>query len=94
MILDLMKGKYRIETDDNQFIVQERRIVQKAIEGKTDNIGKPYYKDIAYCGNFESSLNHITNRAFMNNDDIQDVIKEIKTLQKEIKNLSSLLNLK
>lgn len=51
MRLDL--GKYIIQTDEVQFVVKEKKVVQPGKLTKEENIGKEIEKDIAYCSSFE-----------------------------------------
>lgn len=91
MRLDL--GKYVIETDEVQFLVKEKRIVQPGKRTKKENVGKPVEKDLAYCSSFENALKFLSKRAFIDNEDIRDVVKETKVLQSKIEGLTQLFEL-
>lgn len=86
-------GKYIIQTDDIQFVVKEKKIVQAGRLTKEENIGKEKEKDIAYCSSFKNALDFISKRVFIDNDDIKDVIKETKLLQSKIEDLTKLFDL-
>lgn len=91
MRLDL--GKYIIQTDEVQFVVKEKKVVQPGKLTKEENIGKEIEKDIAYCSSFENALKFLSKRAFIDNEDIRDVVKEMKVLQSKIEGLTQLFEL-
>lgn len=91
MRLDL--GKYVIETDEVQFVVKEKKVVQPGKLTKEENIGKEIEKDIAYCSSFENALKFLSKRVFIDNEDIRDVVNEIKVLESKIEGLERLFNL-
>lgn len=91
MRLDL--GQYVIQTDEVQFVVKEKVIVQAGKNTKEENVGKKREKDLAYCSNFDNALKFVSRRVFMDNEDIRDVIKETKALQKQIESLTQLFEL-
>lgn len=89
MRLDL--GKYVIQTDEIQFVVKEKRIVQAGRLTKEENIGKPIEKDLAYCSSLENAYLFLSKRAFIDNDDIKDAISAVNSLRVEIKEIKKLL---
>lgn len=91
MRLDL--GKYVIQTDEVQFVVKEKIVVQAGINTKEENVGKEREKDLAYCSSFENALKILSKRAFIDNEDIRDVVKETKALQSKIEGLTQLFEL-
>jgi dTDP-glucose pyrophosphorylase len=91
MILDL--GNYKVVTDDLQFIVQERKVVQEGRLTKKENVGKEIWKDVAYCSSLKSSLKFLSKKVLMNNEDINVVVRELKVLQGKIEGVAKLFEL-
>lgn len=86
-------GKYIIQTDEVQFVVKEKKVVQPGKLTKEENIGKEVEKDIAYCSSFANALKFLSKRAFIDNDDIRDVVNEMKLLESKIEGIERLFNL-
>lgn len=91
MKLDL--GKYQIVTDDCQFVVQEKKIIQEGKFTKAENVGKEVVKDLAYCSSLEYALKFLCKKACIDNNDINDVVKEIKNLEDKIEGFAKALHL-
>jgi len=91
MVLDF--GKYKIVTDDRQFIVQEKRVVQEGQFTKEENIGKEYEVDLGYYSNLNSALNSLPKRILLTNDDLQVISRELKLIESKIKEFTKLFEL-
>lgn len=68
-------GDYLIESDERQYIVKIKKIVEESRLTKKENIGNEYWQPIAYCTTFDSALKFVPQQALRSNDDIL-VIKE------------------
>ena len=62
MILDF--GDYKVVTDDKQFIIQKKKVVQAGPFTKKENIGKEYWEDEAYYTSLNSALKSLRKRVF------------------------------
>lgn len=91
MKLDL--GRYMIVTDDSQFIVKEKRVIQEGRMTKAENVGKETVKDMGYFSSLDFALKFLCKRACIDNDDIKDVVKEIKVLESKIEGFTRTLHL-
>lgn len=91
MKLDL--GKYQIITDETQFIVQKKRIVQASKFTKAENVGKEVADDLAYCASLEYALKFLSKKVCFDNEELEDVIKEIKVLEGKIEGFAKALYL-
>lgn len=88
-------GDYFIETDERQFIVKVKKVVEESRLAKKENIGKEYWQPIAYCTTFDSALKFVPQQASRSNDDIlvikekltqiHEHSKEYKKIEEEIK---------
>ncbi|MFR1378445.1 MAG: hypothetical protein ACLSTJ_05760 [Clostridium neonatale] len=73
---------YLIETDERQFIVKVKKVVEEGRFTKEENIGKEYYQPIAYCTSLNSAMKFIPQQVLRSNDDItviKDKLKQIET---------------
>ncbi|GAA0107349.1 hypothetical protein [Clostridium tertium] len=78
-------GDYFIETDERQFIVKAKKIVEESRLAKKENIGKEYWQPIAYCTTFNSALKFVSQQALRSNDDISVVIDKLTQIERDIK---------
>jgi hypothetical protein len=92
MILEF--DNYKIVTDEKQFIVQEKKVVQESKLTKAENVGKEYYIDIAYCTMLDFALKFLSNRVLLQNDDLDVILDKLKVLQSKIEAFTSMLRLK
>lgn len=92
MKLDL--GDYRIETDERQFIVQAKRIIEEGKLTKEENIGKEVFKTVAYLPTLQKCLKFIANKIVLDNDDINTIANKLNALHKEIDKLNQVLEVK
>lgn len=91
MILEF--NKYKIVTDDKQFIVQEKRVKKEGVFTKEENIGQEYYVDLGYYSSLENALKLLPKRILLANDDLQVIKKELELIQSEIKGFKRLFEL-
>ena len=80
-------GDYQITTDEKQFVVSKKSIVQEGRLTKAENIGKENYKPIAYCTTFNSALKFIPQQVLRDNDDILVIEEKLKEIEAIIKGL-------
>lgn len=81
-------GDYRLVTNDNNFIIQRKKVIQASKLTKPENVGKESWIDDGYFSNFDSALKYISNRVLLDNDDlsiIKSKLIEIHSSIKEIK---------
>lgn len=76
--------RYLIVSDENQFILQEKKTVEKA---DSKNIGQEYITNIGYFGKLESALNTWIDREIKLSDaeGIPAIMKLLKELRKQVK---------
>lgn len=80
-------GDYLIETDERQFIVKAKKVVEESRLTKEENIGKEYYQPIAYCTTFNSALKFVPQQVLRSNDDITIIMDKLKQIEVDIKAL-------
>lgn len=82
MVLEF--DNYKIVTDDKQFIVQKKRIIQAGRLTKEENIGKEYWSDIKYFSTLNSALKFIRKTVLLDNDDLKVIMDKLEQLEKKI----------
>ena len=82
-------GDYFIETDERQFIVKVKKVVEESRLAKKENIGKEYWQPIAYCTTFDSALKFVPQQALRSNDDINVVIDKLTQIERDIKAITN-----
>lgn len=80
-------GDYLIETDERQFIVKAKKVVEESRLTKQENIGKEYYQPIAYCTSLNSALKFIPQQVLRSNDDITIIMDKLKQIEVDINTL-------
>lgn len=78
-------GDYLIESDERQYIVKVKKIVEESRLTKKENIGNEYWQPIAYCTTFDSALKFVPQQALRSNDDISVVIDKLTQIERDIK---------
>jgi hypothetical protein len=78
-------GRYTIESDNLQFIVKEKGIVQESRLTKAENVGKEKEKVVAYCTKFEDALKFIPQQVLKTNDDVVIIMDMLRRIQADIK---------
>lgn len=93
MKLDI-SNEYRICTDEFQFIVQQKKVVQENKLTNPENIGKEYWKDIAYCNSLDFALKFICKNVLLTNDDINVIIDKLNEIESKIEEIEKYLSIK
>lgn len=81
-------GDYLITSDNLQFIVNKKSIIQESRLTKAENVGNETIKPVAYCTKFEEALRFVPQDVLKSNDDINiimDKLNEIKAIIEQIK---------
>ena len=86
-------GDYLIETDERQFIVKAKKVVEESRFTKEENIGKEYYQPIAYCTSFNSALRFVPQQVLRSNDDITVIKEKLKQIDEDIKAIGNSIDL-
>lgn len=73
--MEINIGDYKLVTNDNNFIIQKKKIIRAGKLTKPENIGKEVWSDDGYFSNFDSALKYVSNRVLLDNDDISDIKK-------------------
>ncbi|KGM93299.1 hypothetical protein IRP63_14385 (plasmid) [Clostridium botulinum] len=82
MILEF--NGYKIVTDDKQFIVQKKKVVQAGRLTKEENIGKEYWEDVGYFTNLNFALKFIKKTILLDNDDLKVIMDRLNQLEGKI----------
>lgn len=91
MIMEFGKGKFKIITDERQFITQERKTVKAGKLTKAENVGTTYYESIAYTSTIDQAITHIATKIVLRCDDFAIIMKELDELKQDIKEFSDIL---
>jgi hypothetical protein len=78
-------GEYLITTDERQFIVSKKSIVQESRLTKAENVGNEIIKTVAYCTKFEDTLRFIPQHVLKTNDDIVIIKDKLNQIHEDIK---------
>ena len=84
-------GDYMLVTDDKQFIIQKKKVVQAGPLTKEQNIGKEYWEDEAYCANLNFALKFLSKRVLLENDDLQVIKEKLDKIESKIEEFIKLL---
>lgn len=82
---------YMICTDERQFIVQQKKIVQDSKLTKKENIGKEYWEDIAYCPSLKYALKFLYKKVLLDNDDLTVILSKLDGIENKIKEFLKIL---
>lgn len=91
MILDF--GDYKIVTDERQFIVQAKKVIQEGRFTNPENVGKEYYEDIRYFNSLNSTLKFLAKRTVLVNNDLKVIQEKLAELQRKIDEFSKQLDI-
>lgn len=83
--MNLNIGDYLIETDERQYTVKIKKVVEEGINTKEENIGKEYWQPIGYFGTLKSALKMIPQQAIKSNDDISIIMDKLSEIERDIK---------
>lgn len=86
-------GDYLIETDERQFIVKAKKVVEESRLTKEENIGKEYWQPVAYCTSFDSALKFIPQQVLRGNNEIVVIKEKLMQIQADIKSLGNSINI-
>ncbi|CAG7840018.1 hypothetical protein CLOHAE12215_01434 [Clostridium haemolyticum] len=75
---------YKIVTDDKQFIVQKKKVIQAGRLTKEENIGKEYWEDFKYFTNLNFALKFIKKTILLDNDDLNIIMEKLNQLEDKI----------
>lgn len=86
-------GDYLIETDERQFIVKAKKVVEESKLTKEENIGKEYWQPVAYCTTFDSALKFSPQQVLRGNNEIVVIKEKLVQIQADIKALGNSINI-
>lgn len=89
--MNLEFENYKIVTDDKQFIVQKKKVVQAGKFTKEENIGKEYWDDEAYCTTLNFALKFLRKKVLLDNDDLKVIINKLDELENKIDEFTEIL---
>ena len=82
--MDIKIGDYQIVADERQFVV---KVSKKVTDKESENYGKDYIQNVAYCTSFDSALRFIPQQVLRSNDDITVIKDKLEQIQADIKAL-------
>lgn len=83
--MEINIGDYQITTDSLQFVIKEKTIVKESRFTKAENVGKEFYKPVAYCTTFDSALKFIPQQVIRSNNDLSIIIGKLEQIEEIIK---------
>jgi hypothetical protein len=91
MKIQLGNGNFQIETDDRQYILQKKKVIQEGRFTKPENVGKESFEDIGYYTKLKYVLSAIGEQIILDNDDLKDIVKKLNELSIEISKITNML---
>ena len=92
--MKLEVGKdWKIETDENQFIVSQRSVIKASKFTKEENVGKDKWEVEGYCSNITSCLNIINKKIVLQNDNLNDIMDKLADIEIIAKRIDKQLRL-
>lgn len=82
--MNIKIGDYQIVSDERQFVV---KAAKKVTDKESENYGKDYMQNVAYCTSFDSALRFIPQQVLKSNDDITAIKEKLNQIQADIKAL-------
>lgn len=82
--MDIKIGDYQIASDERQFVV---KVSKKVTDKDSENYGRDYIQNIAYCTSFDSALRFIPQQVLRSNNDITVIKEKLEQIQADIKAL-------
>ena len=82
--MNIKIGDYQIVADERQFVV---KVSKKVTDKESENYGKDYIQNVAYCTSFDSALRFIPQQVLRSNDDITVIKDKLEQIQADIKAL-------
>ena len=80
-------GDYIIISDERQYVIKEKRVVEAGALTKEENVGKEYYQSVGYFTDFKSALKFIPDKAIKSSDEVQEIISKLNDIHADIKAL-------
>lgn len=87
-------GRYYITSDDRNFVVQEKRIVEEGRLTKAENVGKEKLVDIGYFTSLDGLFKFLCKCEVLRNDDLLDVKRGIDQISEGVKRIELELGLR
>lgn len=91
--MELLGGEYRVFTDERQFIVQRKKIVQATRMTKPENVGTEKWGDEKYFSTLKYALKYVGTDVVIQNDDLVNIKNKLDELQADINNFTGLLEI-
>ena len=82
---------HKIVTDERQFIVQKKKVIQAGKFTKEENVGKEKWEDGAYCASLNSALKFLRKSILLDNDDLLVIMKKLNELESKIDEFTKML---
>lgn len=82
--MDIKIGDYQIVSDERQFVV---KATKKVTDEKSENYGKDYMQNIAYCTSLDSALKFVPQQVLKSNNEISIIVDKLKQIEADIKAL-------
>ena len=82
--MNIKIGDYQIASDERQFVVKEAK---KVTDKESENYGKDYMQNVAYCTSFDSALRFIPQQVLRSNNDMTVIKDKLNQIQADIKAL-------
>lgn len=82
--MDIKIGDYQIVSDERQFVV---KATKKVTDEKSENYGKDYMQNIAYCISLDSALKFVPQQVLKSNNEISIIVDKLKQIEADIKTL-------
>jgi hypothetical protein len=89
----------RITTDEFQFMLQKKSIVQATPEGSKKkktlekNIGNIVWITIAYCSSLDQALRHVGRNIVLKNDDLKVIKEKLTELENTISKFTGIFEI-
>lgn len=82
--MNIKIGDYLIASDERQFVV---KVVKKVTDKESENYGKDYMQNVAYCTSFDSALKFIPQQVLRSENDILVIKEKLDQIKKDIEAL-------
>lgn len=83
--MKIQLGDYRIETDNMQYIIKAKKVIQAGRLTKEENVGKEKWEEVSYHSSLDSALKSLANKVVLDNDDIFIIKQKLNEIQRDIK---------
>ena len=89
MFLEL--DNYRLTSDERQFIISKKRVIQAGRLTKAENVGKEVWEEVKYYTDIKFALKFLGNSVLLDNDDIVVIKQKLDLLANKIEEFNKLL---